>query len=100
RDFGALERGDDVAREGEPSLAHVAPDQLRQAGLEERDLQVLGARDPLGVAVHAHHLIAEVGEAGPGHEADVTGTYDRDRIQTGSPFVKGSRRRVRLPGRA
>jgi hypothetical protein len=75
------ERFADVGGEGEPALGHVALHQLRQPRLEERDLQVLRAGDARGIAVDAHHLMAEVGEAGSGDETHVASAYQRDLVQ-------------------
>ncbi len=69
-----LHRAGEVGREGQPVLAHVLGDQLRQAGLEDRHLAALQRRNLVGIVVHADHGVAEVGKAGPRHEADISGS--------------------------
>ena len=53
-------------------------DQLLEAGLVDRDLAALEALDLVGVDVDAPDLVAELGEAGRGDEADVAGADDAD----------------------
>ena len=53
-------------------------DELGQAGLVDRDLAALEALDLVGVDVDAPDLVAELGEAGRGDEADVAGADDAD----------------------
>src|SRR6185312_883562 len=50
--------------------------QVGQARLVDRDLAALQALDLGGVDVDAPHLVAELGEAGRGDEADVAGADD------------------------
>ena len=69
-----LDRAGKVGREGQPVLAHVLGDQLRQAGLEDRHLAALQRRNLVGVVVDAGHGVAEVGKAGPRHKADISGS--------------------------
>ena len=80
-DLGSLERALQVTAEAQPSFHDIALDQLGQAGLEERKLEVAKAFDLLGIGVDTDHMIAEVGEASAGHEADVAGPYYSDRVQ-------------------
>ena len=53
-------------------------DELLEAGLVDRDLAVLEARDLVGVDVDAVDVVAELGEARRGDEADVAGADDAD----------------------
>ena len=59
-------------------------DELGQAGLVDRDLAALQARDLVGVDVDAPDLVAELGEAGRGDEADVAGADDADGFARGA----------------
>ena len=76
------------------SRSRFLRDELLEAGLVDRDLAALEARDLVGVDVDAPDLVAELGEAGGGDEADVAGADDPD----GLAFVL--MRRERLCGRA
>ena len=72
--LGGLGRLGEVGGEEEPLRAHVLGDQLGQARLVDRHLAARQGGDLVGVLVDAGHDVAEVGEAGAGDEADVTGT--------------------------
>ena len=52
-------------------LSRIALDELLEARLVDRDLALLQARDLGRVDVDAQHLVAGIGEAGAGDEADV-----------------------------
>ena len=69
RRYGASE----VGREGQPVLAHVLVDQLRQSRLEDRHLAARQRSDLVGVVVDAGHGVPEIGKAGPRYEADISG---------------------------
>ena len=56
----------------------VAPDQCLQPGLVDRDAAGLEQLDLGLVHVQAQHVVAEVGQAGAGHEADIAGSDDGD----------------------
>jgi hypothetical protein len=72
----ALDSLADVEREREP--LPVALDHLVEAGLIDRHLAAAQPLDPLRDHVAQDHVVAEVGEACPGDEADVPGAEDRD----------------------
>ena len=59
--------------EMQPALAHVGFDQLGQAGLEDRNLAAVKRRDLGRILVDAGHVMAEIGKASAGHEADIAG---------------------------
>src|SRR5205085_8657113 len=67
-----------VERERQP--VRVPLQQLAQARLEERRLARPQLLDPLRDDVANRHLVPELGEAGPGDEADPAGAEDRDRL--------------------
>ena len=56
----------------------VGGDHLGEAGLVDRDLPRLQARDLVRIDVDAVHLAAQVGETRGGDEADVAGADDTD----------------------
>ena len=67
-----------VGGEGQPACAHVAGDQLVEPRLVDRHLAALERRDLAGVLVDADHVVAEIGKAGAGNEADIAGADHRD----------------------
>ena len=71
---GGLGRLGQAGGEEEPLLAHVLGDQLGQARLVDRHLASRQGGDLVGVLVDAGDDVAEVGKAGAGDEAHVTGT--------------------------
>jgi hypothetical protein len=73
-----VERVAEVGGEVEP-LA-VALDELGQARLPDRDPALLQPADLLRVDVDAPDLVAQLGEAGGGDEADVARSDDSDRF--------------------
>ena len=75
-DVGAVERLVDLGREAKP-LA-VALEQLVEPLLVDRHLAAAQRVDPLLDDVADDDVVAEVGEAGAGDEADVAGAEDRD----------------------
>ena len=64
--------GNGVGREPQPALLGIAPDELLEPRLVDRDLALLQALDLGGVDVDAQHVVAGIGEAGARDEADVT----------------------------
>ena len=76
--FGRLDRGGQVGREVQPLGRDVALDQLGQARLVDRHLAAVEHVDLLLVAVDAGHVVAALGEAGAGDQADVAGANDGD----------------------
>ena len=54
-----------------------------KAVFEDRHLALAQALDPLGVDVGAHDLVAEMGQARGGREADVAGADDGDAHRVG-----------------
>jgi hypothetical protein len=86
-----LERVGDVGREVQ--AAAVLRDEVGEAGLVDRDLAALQAVDLRGVDVDAPDVVAELREAGRGHEADVAGADDTDGFARA-----GHERRTRIAG--
>ena len=77
-DLGAAGGGGRADDEREPLRREALGDERGQAVLEDRDLALAQARDPLGVDVGAHDLVTEVRQARRGREADVAGPDDGD----------------------
>jgi hypothetical protein len=77
----------EIGREGEPALRDVAAHQILEARLVDRRAPGLEGLDLRGVLVDAADLVAEIGEAGPGDEADIAGADHRD-AHGGSIFLK------------
>ena len=59
-------------------------DQFLQARLVDRDLAAAQRLDLVGVDVAGDHPMAELGEAGRGHEADPADPDHADRLSLGS----------------
>ena len=59
-------------------------DQVGEAGLVDRHLAALERGDLARVLVDAGHLVAEIGKAGPGNEADIAGADHGNAHCTGS----------------
>ena len=68
----------ELGGEGEPPAATLLRDQLVEAGLVDRHLAALERRDLVGVLVDADDVMAEIGKAGAGNEADIAGADHRD----------------------
>src|SRR3546814_16822589 len=64
----------------------VGLDHRLQARLVERDDAVVQAVDLGLVDVHAHHLVADFGQAGSGDESDVAGSEDRNAHAVPLPY--------------
>ena len=62
----------------QPAGLAVAPHDRLQARLEDRDLARVELLDLVLVEVEAEHVVARVGEAGAGDQADVAGADDGD----------------------
>ena len=71
-----------IGGEAQPPRAHVGGDQIVEAGLVDRHLAALQRRDLAGVLVDAGDVVAEIGKAGPGNEADIAGADHRDAHQS------------------
>ena len=67
-----------VGAEAQPLAGDVALHDLGQPRLVDRQAAALEQGDLGGVDVEAIDVVAEIGEAGGGDEADVAGTDDRD----------------------
>jgi hypothetical protein len=70
--------GVDVGREVQPVSRDVAPDHLGQSRLVDRDAAVVEHVDLGAVDVEAQHVVADLGEAGAGHQSHVAGPGHRD----------------------
>jgi hypothetical protein len=79
----------EVGREAEAAFAGVLADDLVEAGLVDGDLAAVEGVDLGDVDVDADHVVAEVGEAGAGDEADVARSDDCD-LHLGVPPEKVS----------
>src|SRR5256885_1136241 len=64
--------------EAEAAVGAVAGDHLLQARLVDGHAAGVEQLDLARVLVDAHHVVAAVGEAGAGDQADVAGADDRD----------------------
>jgi hypothetical protein len=67
-----------VGGDGEPAAATLRAHDLPAGRLVDRDLAALQQLDLALVDVEAQHVVADVGEAGAGDEADVAGSDDAD----------------------
>ena len=67
-----------LGRKAQPPGLNVGGDQIVEAGLVDRHLAALQRRDLAGVLVDADDVVAEIGKAGPGNEADIAGADHRD----------------------
>jgi hypothetical protein len=70
------ERKDEEDRDYELDMrlgdGSIAGDKLGQSRFIDRHFATLEGRDFVGVLVDAHDVMAEIGEAGPGNETDIT----------------------------
>ena len=69
---GLVEPGGDVRREAEAPGSLVSSDEVGQARLVDGDDAVLQLTDPLGIDVHAEHVVPQLGEPGARDQPDVT----------------------------
>ena len=76
--LGAFYRRGKVGGEGEPAALHVAFHDRFEARLPDRHVPGVEPLDLRRILVGAADPMAEVGEAGPGHETDVAGADHRD----------------------
>ena len=65
------DRGGEVGGEMQPAAAHIAGDQVAQPQFKDRNFAAPEPGDLVRVLVDAGDGVAEVGKAGPGHEADI-----------------------------
>ena len=73
-DVGVGRRGRGADLEPQPSGREALGDDVGQALLDDRDLAAAQPRDAVLVDVGAHDVVAEMGQAGTGGEADVADT--------------------------
>src|SRR5580700_11463304 len=73
----AADRGVEVGGESEPPGGAVGPDQLLEAGLEDRHLAPLQPKDLRPVLVDADNRHAKLGKTRPRHQADIPGPDHR-----------------------
>jgi hypothetical protein len=71
--IGGAHRRRQIVGELEPAGARVRRDQVGKTGLVDRHFAARQRGYLGGVLVDAGHLVAEVGKAGPGNEADIAG---------------------------
>jgi hypothetical protein len=92
------DRAGQIGREAQPSFADVLADDLVEAGLVDRDLALVEGVDLLDVDIDTDHVVAEVGEAGAGHEAHVARSDDCDvhwGVSSGQGLARRRGRRAR-----
>jgi hypothetical protein len=77
-DFAVQRRFARVGGEGQPACLHVAPHDIRQAGLMDGNAAASQQRDLGFVQVQAQDVVAHVRQAGPADQADVAGSDDGD----------------------
>jgi hypothetical protein len=82
-DLGVEHRGPQVGG-GAQALADVALEQILQAVLVDRRLAAVDAVDLALVDVDAQAVVADLGEAGAGDDADIAGADDGDLHQASS----------------
>ena len=66
-----------IGREFDAAGLRVALDERVEPGLVDRDFAALQALDLARIDVHAHDVVAGVGQAGPRHQAHVAGAENR-----------------------
>ena len=71
--IGGFHRGSDLLGEFQASGFRVGGNQIVEAGLVDQHLAAAERGDFGRVLVDAGHLVAEIGETGPGNEPDITG---------------------------
>lgn len=54
----------------------IAFDHRREAGFVDGDIALLQPVDLARIDIHADHVMADIGEAGPGDKADIAGAED------------------------
>src|SRR5436853_3100489 len=81
----------EIGGEGEAPAADVALDQLVEARLEDRHLALLQRRDLPSVLVDAGHVVAEIGKARAGNQADIARADHRDAHRTSLIVEVGAR---------
>ena len=69
--IGLGDRGGKIGGEIQPAGLHIGRHQRIEAGLENRDLAAAQAGDLVAVLVHAGDLVAEIREAGAGHQPHI-----------------------------
>ena len=79
---GVRDRRGQVGGEIQPLGLDVGRHQRVEPGLEDRHLAAPQRRDLAGVLVDAGDLVAEIGKAGAGYQADIAGADHRDRMKT------------------
>ena len=77
------DRGVDIGGESQAAAGDVAPDHVLQTGLVDGDAAAVEGLDLAGIDVQTHHVVADLGEAGTGDEADVAGP-DHRYLQAGT----------------
>lgn len=70
--------GRDIGRKLQASGGAVARDDFVEARFMDRDAAVVQQRDFVHIQIEAKYIIAQFGQTGAGHEADITGTDDGD----------------------
>jgi len=80
-------RGRHVGHELQTLRAKAAADEVLQVGLVQVDEPVGESRDFLGVGVGTRDVVADVGKARRGREADVAGPDHRDALGASQPIL-------------
>ena len=68
----------DVGGEAQAPGGHVVRDDAVQPGLVDRDAAAFEHGDLRGIDVEAHDVVAHLGQAGAGNQADVAGADHGD----------------------
>jgi len=77
-DPAEIDAGLGVGGEQQPPGLAVAPHHFGETGFVDRHAAVIEQVDLGGVDVHAHDLVADLGQTGAGHQADVAASKNRD----------------------
>ena len=75
---GGFDRAGEIVAEFQPPGARIGGNQIVEPRLVDRHLAARQRRHLAGVLVDASHLMAEIGKAGPGDEADIAGADHGD----------------------
>ncbi len=80
-----------IRGEAQALFVPIRGDEFGQARLEDRDLALLEARDLGRVDIDANHIVANLGKAGAGDKADITGAENTDSHQSVLNSLSASR---------
>src|SRR5204863_3232760 len=95
-DVAVRDRRGDFSGETQAPAAVVGQHHVLETGFVDRDHAAVQAFDLRRVDVHAHHLVADLCQAGAGDQSYVTGAEDGDSHQFTMPISSTSNTRVAL----